>query len=353
MVARALASREQKPGRTRQLSSEQVAGQELLGSGPAMQEVFKRIALVAAERLLGADHRRERHRQGTRGPGDPSPFESREKSHSSRSTWPRSARRWSRANYSATPREPLPAPTRRGRACWSWPTRPPRFFDEAGDIPPSVQVKLLRVLEQHEVTPVGETQPRASDFRTIAATNRELRRDFHSGDFRQDLYFRLAVFEIHLPPLRERLEDVPLLAERFLSRLAQPGESAKRFTAGGHDRALPAALARQRSRTAQRSRARGPVGPLGRNRPRAFAATIAARIERVRPHRAAFWSRPCAIGRLPSWPRAAVPAACISNFSSQAEPPLFETVLDSTLQNRAAAADLLGIHRATLRKKLN
>ena len=73
------------------------------------------------------------------------------------------------------------------------------------------------MLEQHEVTPVGETAPRATNFRTVAATNRELRREFAGGSFRQDLYFRLAVFEIHLPPLRDRLEDVPLLAERFLA----------------------------------------------------------------------------------------------------------------------------------------
>ena len=89
------------------------------------------------------------------------------------------------------------------------------FFDEAGDIPLSTQVKLLRVLEQRELTPVGDTRVRTTNFRTIAATSRNLRKEFHSGSFRQDLYFRLATFEITLPPLRERPEDIPLLAERF------------------------------------------------------------------------------------------------------------------------------------------
>src|SRR5690606_15583969 len=100
------------------------------------------------------------------------------------------------------------------------------FFDEAGDIPLSVQVKLLRVLEQHEVTPVGETRPRQTGFRVVAATNRDLRAECAAGRFRQDLYFRLAVFEIHLPPLRERRDDIPALAEIFLGRAVQNGAVA-------------------------------------------------------------------------------------------------------------------------------
>ena len=100
------------------------------------------------------------------------------------------------------------------------------FFDEAGDIPLSVQVKLLRVLEQQEVTPVGETQPRRTSFRVVAATNRNLRDECTEGRFRQDLFFRLAVFEIQLPPLRERREEIPQLAERFLRRAVGPNQAA-------------------------------------------------------------------------------------------------------------------------------
>src|SRR5581483_3570905 len=85
------------------------------------------------------------------------------------------------------------------------------FFDEAGDIPTNVQVKLLRVLEQHEVTPVGDTTPRPTSFRAIAATSRNLAEGMQEGTFREDLYFRLASFEVALPPLRRRIEDIPLL----------------------------------------------------------------------------------------------------------------------------------------------
>ena len=98
------------------------------------------------------------------------------------------------------------------------------FFDEAGDIPASVQVKLLRVLEQHEVTPVGETQPRTSYFRVIAATNRDLRARFAAAPFARTCIFAWPFSRFALPPLRDRVEDIPLLAERFLA--AQPAAGA-------------------------------------------------------------------------------------------------------------------------------
>ncbi len=100
------------------------------------------------------------------------------------------------------------------------------FFDETADIPLSVQVKLLRVLEQQEVTAVGDTRPRQTSFRVVAATNRDLRKKCAEGRFRQDLFFRLAVFEIVLPPLRQRREEIPQLAERFLRRCAPVDQAA-------------------------------------------------------------------------------------------------------------------------------
>src|SRR5262249_46925758 len=99
------------------------------------------------------------------------------------------------------------------------------FFDEAGDIPLSVQVKLLRVLEQQEVTPVGDTQPRRTTFPVIAATNPDLRKECAEQRFRPDLFFRLAVFEIQLPPLRDRREEIPRLAQRFLRRMPSSNQS--------------------------------------------------------------------------------------------------------------------------------
>ena len=90
------------------------------------------------------------------------------------------------------------------------------FLDEIGEMPPSTQVKLLRVLENRAFFRVGGTQPIKVDVRVIAATNKHLREQVASGEFRADLYYRLNVLNIYLPPLRERREDIPLLVRRFI-----------------------------------------------------------------------------------------------------------------------------------------
>ena len=94
------------------------------------------------------------------------------------------------------------------------------FLDELSELPPDVQVKLLRVLENHEVQPLGADRPVPVDFRLVAATNKPLQAEVEAGRFRQDLYFRVQVLTIELPPLRDRPDDIPALSRRLLARHA-------------------------------------------------------------------------------------------------------------------------------------
>ena len=95
------------------------------------------------------------------------------------------------------------------------------FLDEIGDLPGASQIKLLRVLQDREYFPLGSDQPRSVDARVVVATNRELKQLANDGQIRQDLYYRLRTHHVHIPPLRERLDDVPLLLDRYVEEAAR------------------------------------------------------------------------------------------------------------------------------------
>jgi DNA-binding NtrC family response regulator len=102
------------------------------------------------------------------------------------------------------------------------------FLDEIGEMSPATQVKLLRAIQEREVIPVGSTKAVAVDVRIVAATNRDLEEEIRRGGFRSDLYYRLNVIQLHLPPLRERREDIPVLARHFLRKAG--GEAPDTFS---------------------------------------------------------------------------------------------------------------------------
>ena len=132
------------------------------------------------------------------------------------------------------------------------------FLDEIGTMSPALQAKLLRVLQEREFEPLGSERTQKVDVRVIAATNRDLRQMVADGRFQEDLYYRLNVIPIHIPPLRERREDIPVLVEHFIAKHAQrAGKRIDGMEPGVLEALQARRLARQRARAREHRRARG------------------------------------------------------------------------------------------------
>jgi len=231
------------------------------------------------------------------------------------------------------------------------------FFDEIGELPLDLQAKLLRVLQEKEFRPVGSLMTRRSDFRIIAATNRDLAKEVEKGTFRRDLFFRLNVINIRLAPLRERKEDIPELVGHFLTRVggnytltAEAMEAMLSYDWPGNVRELENCIQHMVAINS---------GPL------LHVADLPSNLQNHLLQKKTQYLTAAAT----AWPSAMEPdagAAPQTAASAMASPqqnapiiPLMElerraimNALDYTKGDRAVAAHLLGIGRTTLYRKL-
>jgi two-component system, NtrC family, nitrogen regulation response regulator GlnG len=232
------------------------------------------------------------------------------------------------------------------------------FLDEIGDMPMEAQTRLLRVLQQGEYTTVGGRTPIKADVRIIAATNKDLRVLIQQGLFREDLFFRLNVVPLRLPPLRERSEDVPDLIRHFFAQAEREGLPLKQLDQGALDRL-------------KRYRWPGNVREL-ENLARRLAAlypqeTISAAVidsELAQPMMASVGDEPMSEDNLSTaverylsryfagFDADLPPPGLYHRILREVEYPLLSAALAATRGNQIRAADLLGVNRNTLRKKI-
>jgi two-component system nitrogen regulation response regulator GlnG len=331
-----------------EVSGHAAAGERLVARSPALLEVFKTIGRVARSDVAVLI-------TGESGTGKEL-IASAIHNASGRAERPLVA-----VNAAAIPRELLESELfghERGAFTGAIEARPGRFreahggtlfLDEIGDMPLELQAKLLRVLQSGEITSVGGRQPERVDVRILAATHRDLETAVSSGRFREDLLYRLRVVPIHVPPLRERPEDVGVLAKHFIRRYAEELTGEPHFLS-------EAAL--ERLGTYEWP---GNVRELENAIKRAL---VLADSEVLSPGDFAFLEEgERAIGRkadleglLTSEVKTALadpqPSEVYRRILARVERPLLETVLAHTGGNQIKAAALLGINRNTLRKKI-
>ncbi|HET6184079.1 MAG TPA: nitrogen regulation protein NR(I) [Acetobacteraceae bacterium] len=235
------------------------------------------------------------------------------------------------------------------------------FLDEIGDMPPEAQTRLLRVLQEGEFTTVGGRQPIKANVRIIAATHRDLRTAIRQGLFREDLFYRLNVVPIRLPPLRERAEDIPLLARHFLDRARADGlphktldqsavDRLKRHSWPGNVRELENLMRRLAALCPDETITGATLDPelaefeTPPAQPAASAGAgqepLAQSVERhIRAFLAAHEGGPG-------------PSDMYDRVIAEVERPLIRMTLAATRGNQIRAAAMLGLNRNTLRKKI-
>ena len=233
------------------------------------------------------------------------------------------------------------------------------FLDEIGDMPMEAQTRLLRVLQEGEYTTVGGRTPIRTNVRIIAATNRDLQQQIDQGLFREDLYYRLNVVPLRLPPLRERLEDIPDLVRHFLAIAEKEGLPPKSFEAGaieqlkrhnwpGNVRELENLVRRLSAIYTQDivtvEMVESEFAPTSRPASFSDAPEAAADLsEAVERYLSAYFM---------SFGQELPPAGLYTRILRKVESPLITAALAATRGNQIRAADLLGVNRNTLRKKI-
>jgi two-component system nitrogen regulation response regulator GlnG len=340
---------EQEVRELRRRMAEQTApGERIVGKSPQMLEVFKTIGRVAGRDVSVLI-------TGESGVGKDLVAQA------IHAASPRSSGAFVAVNTAAIPRDLLESELfghERGAFTGAVASRVGRFqeasggtlfLDEIGDMSPDLQAKLLRVLQNREVTPVGSTRSQSVDIRILSATHRDLDRAVEQGTFREDLLYRLRVMPLNIPPLREHPEDVAVLAEYFLSRYCDELAGGTRFLSESANAFLtdhdwP-----------------GNVRELENAIKRALVLSTAEIL--VAEDFAFLEARESAEPRddLPALVQNGVRAALAANETGdiyrtmleRVERPLLEAVLEHTDGNQIRAAAMLGINRNTLRKKIS
>ena len=208
------------------------------------------------------------------------------------------------------------------------------LLDEIAEVPLPAQAKLLRVLQEGTVEPLGTNESTQVDVRIISATHRNLRERIKEGRFREDLYYRLNVLDIEIPPLRERRGDLPLLLQYFLEQVHPARQAAVDDLAARLGGAVAVPLPGQRARVRPRHRARGRAGGRRRDRGRAPARRHHRRARRRRQH-----ARPARCGRS---------SAALKEFEHE----YLMRALAQSNGKKMKAAEILGISRKNLWEKL-